>query len=143
MILIPNIQPKREKQQLKQFAHEVHLLKRDKRSRSPIQMIVMKLTCTRKIQIHRAVYIFKSPIVDNLGKSINYWNLNGGPLMIYIFKMIPKNDNCRFYGYDRFFKSQFKSRRQRLEEKCFKPLLSTDCLTHSRSYQSKLQPIKC
>jgi elongation factor 2 len=67
-----------------------------------LEMIVMKLPSPKKAQNYRAAYLYEGPIDDKSGQSIKNCD-QFGPLMIYISKMIPTNDNGRFYAFGRVF----------------------------------------
>lgn len=67
-----------------------------------IEMIIMKLPSPVKAQRYRAAYLYEGPIDDVCGQAIKNCDQKG-PLMIFISKLVPTNDNGRFYAFGRVF----------------------------------------
>jgi elongation factor 2 len=73
-----------------------------------LEMIVMRLPSPRVAQRYRVDYLYEGPLNDKCACAIRNCDQNG-PLMVFISKMIPTNDEGRFYAFGRVFSGIVKS----------------------------------
>ncbi|KAK3147582.1 hypothetical protein QOZ80_3BG0284190 [Eleusine coracana subsp. coracana] len=69
---------------------------------SLFEMTVYHLPSPSKAQRHRVENLYEGPLLDKYATAIRNCDPDG-PLMLYISKMIPVSDKCRFFVFGRIF----------------------------------------
>ena len=75
---------------------------------SLIEMIIIHLPSPKASQKYRTSYLYQGPLDDECAKAMMECDPNG-PVMMFISKMVPTNDNGRFYAFGRVFSGKVKA----------------------------------
>ena len=67
-----------------------------------LEMIVLHLPSPKEAQKYRAAYLYEGPQDDECSRAIRECDPKG-PLMVFVSKMIPNNDQTRFFAFGRVF----------------------------------------
>ena len=73
-----------------------------------LEMIILHLPSPKISQKYRTLYLYQGPMDDECAKAMMECNPNG-PVMMFISKMVPTNDNGRFYAFGRVFSGKVKA----------------------------------
>ena len=77
-------------------------------SEALIEMIILHLPSPKVSQKYRTLYLYQGPMDDECAKAMIECDPDG-PVMMFVSKMIPTNDNERFYAFGRVFSGRVKS----------------------------------
>ena len=75
---------------------------------SLIEMIIIHLPSPKASQKYRTSYLYQGPLDDECAKAMMECDPNG-PVMMFISKMVPTNDNGRFYAFGRVFSGKVRA----------------------------------
>ena len=67
-----------------------------------LEMIVVNLPSPKEAQKYRSPYLYEGPSDDICSRAISECDPKG-PLMVFVSKMIPNNDQTRFFAFGRVF----------------------------------------
>jgi len=73
-----------------------------------LEMIVEKLPSPDTAQKYRTEFLYSGPKDDEISESMRKCD-PGGPLMVYISKMVPNKDKTKFYVFGRVFSGTIKT----------------------------------
>jgi elongation factor 2 len=73
-----------------------------------IEMIILHLPSPKVSQKYRTIYLYQGPVDDECAKAMINCDPEG-PVMMFVYKMVPTSDNGRFYAFGRVFSGKIKS----------------------------------